>query len=68
MAKHFASRNELENHIQIAIVLKSQGTNLVVQQCILMDNSCCTAVYLPWKQDTELTYHNQLQFSFKGNS
>ena len=24
MAKHFASRNELENHVQIAIVLKSQ--------------------------------------------
>ena len=28
MAKHFATRNVIENHIQIASVLKSHGTKL----------------------------------------
>ena len=28
MAKHFASRNELENHVQIAIILKEHITNV----------------------------------------
>ena len=36
MAKHFASRNELENHVQIAIILKEHITNV---QCRDRENT-----------------------------